>query len=281
MKSQSDGRGFGEDQLRDRGRASAASASTASVTAGRPFFMIVGVSVTSRAPAANRRSTHVVVDLRIEVVDIGGDFDQVVGVEGGALATDHQAQHVGPIGEVLGAGAIADALDFEIRSRRPGRASAFRIAAPVGVTISDAPSPIRSGKPASNSAVAGAGTGMMPCCERAKPLPIGSGETSTSPTSKLVERPRGADDVDDRIDRADLVEVDVVGGGVVDLGFGLGQHLEDRDRATLDAQRTALRAIDHRANLAEVALGLRRRSPRRRTSVAEIPLTTLRARRER
>ena len=96
----------------------------------------------------------------------------------------------------------------------------------MGVTISAGPSPIRTGKPASNSAVAGAGTGMMPCCERAKPLPIGSGETSNSPSSKLLERPGRADDVDDRIDRADLMEMDMLGRRVMDFGFGVGQRLE-------------------------------------------------------
>ena len=44
--------------------------STLIVTAGRPFFMTIGVSHASCAPAANSRSEHVAVELGIEVVDV-------------------------------------------------------------------------------------------------------------------------------------------------------------------------------------------------------------------
>jgi hypothetical protein len=56
-------------------------------------------------------------------------------------------------------------------------ASVATIAAPVGVTSSPAPSPIRTGKPRSSSIVAGPGTGSTPCCDDTVPEPSGSVET--------------------------------------------------------------------------------------------------------
>ena len=47
--------------------------------------------------------------------------------------------------------------------------------------------------------------------------------------------PGGGDDVDNGIDRADLVEVDLFGGRVMDFRFGLGQRRENRHRPILDA----------------------------------------------
>src|SRR5690606_41510651 len=44
----------------------------------------------------------------------------------------------------------------------------------------------------------------------------------------------GATDIHNRVDAADLVKVHGVRFGVVDLGLGLGQALEDRDRHVLD-----------------------------------------------
>ena len=43
---------------------------------------------------------------------------------------------------------------------------------------------------------------------------------------ELAQSRPGADDVDDGIDRPDLVEVDVVEGDVVDGGLGLAQAAE-------------------------------------------------------
>ena len=46
--------------------------------------------------------------------------------------------------------------------------------------------------------------------------------------------PGGGDDIDNGIDRADLVEVDLFGGRAMDFRFGLGQRRENRQRAILD-----------------------------------------------
>ncbi len=45
----------------------------------------------------------------------------------------------------------------------------------------------------------------------------------------------GADDVDDGVDRADLVEMHLLDGRAVHAGFGLGQALEDPQALSPDA----------------------------------------------
>ena len=50
------------------------------------------------------------------------------------------------------------------------------MAAPVGVVNSTAGPAAYTGTPFSNSAVAGAGTGIRPCAQFTKPLPVFTGE---------------------------------------------------------------------------------------------------------
>ena len=59
--------------------------------------------------------------------------------------------------------------------------------------------------------------------------------------AEVVERDRGGRDVDDRVDGPDLVEVDAVERGAVDLGFGAPEALErcERDRASAFRERRA------------------------------------------
>lgn len=49
-----------------------------------------------------------------------------------------------------------------------------------------------------------------------------------------IEGEAGADDIDDGIDGADLMELDVLGGATVDFTFGDGDPLEDGQGAFLD-----------------------------------------------
>jgi len=46
-----------------------------------------------------------------------------------------------------------------------------------------------------------------------------------------LERPRGADDVHDGVQRPDLVEMDLLEGGAVHLGLAAAQELEGGERA--------------------------------------------------
>ena len=146
------------------------------VTAGRLLFMIVGVSVTSRAPAANSRD-HVAVDLRIEVVDVGGDFDHLVAFDSCPFAPDHHSQDVRPI--------------FHLGDRRRSLCVRSRIAALMrGARARESPRPSRRDhlertvakleRKAREQFCGGRRRyRMMPWCERAKPAPIGSAETRT------------------------------------------------------------------------------------------------------
>jgi len=70
--------------------------------------------------------------------------------------------------------------------------------------------------------------------------------------------PGGGDDVDNGIDRADLVEVDLFGGRTMDFRFGLGQRRENRHRAILNAGGKRRGTPDDLANLVEMAFGLPR-----------------------
>ena len=50
-----------------------------------------------------------------------------------------------------------------------------------------------------------------------------------------LERDADTDDVDDRVERTDLVELDVVGGDAMDLAFDLGERAVDGQRPFADA----------------------------------------------
>ena len=89
-----------------------------------------------------------------------------------------------------------------------------------------------------------------------KPRPIGSGETTIS-RAEPVDRRGAADDVDDRVDRADLVEVHVVEVRPVHLRLRLRQAEEGRVRQLLHPRREG-RRVEDRADGRVGALGLRR-----------------------
>src|SRR5262249_53536785 len=76
-----------------------------------------------------------------------------------------------------------------------------------------------------------------------------------------LEAEGGPGDVDDRVDRADLVEVDVVDRGAVDLRLGGGEPLEDGARARAGALREFAPSED-REHRAQAALGPRARLDR-------------------
>ncbi len=73
-----------------------------------------------------------------------------------------------------------------------------------------------------------------------------------------LETPGSGHDVDNRIDGADLVEVNLLGSRAMDFRLGLGQHAENRHRAVLDAGGKRRSARDDLTDVAQVALGLRR-----------------------
>ena len=76
--------------------------------------------------------------------------------------------------------------------------------------------------------------------------------------AELLEAPRGADDIDDRIDRADFMKMHVLGRRVMHLRLGSASTSKIAIARWLHG-RGQRRRLDQRANLAEVTLGLRLR----------------------
>ena len=68
----------------------------------------------------------------------------------------------------------------------------------------------RSARPSAAAAVAGAGTGNVPCAHCTVPLPTFSGEATMSIDAEPLHAEHRADDVDDRVERADFVQVDAL-----------------------------------------------------------------------
>ena len=107
--------------------------------------------------------------------------------------------------------------------------------------------------------MAGAGTGNSPCAQVTVPLPTLSGDETIAVGAEPFHREHGADDVDDRVDGADLVQVDAVERHVVNRGFGFGEPVEQRDGARLPGRRQR-RTTDVALDVGEaVMIGARRR----------------------
>ena len=65
-----------------------------------------------------------------------------------------------------------------------------------------------------------------------------------------------ADDVDDRVERADLVQVHLVDGHLMDRGFRVAEAAEHRFRALLPRRRQA-RVVDEMKNLGQAPVRMR------------------------
>ena len=85
-----------------------------------------------------------------------------------------------------------------------------------------------------------------PCAHCTVPLPTLSGDDDDVVDAEPLHAVHGADDVDDRIERADLVQVDSLDRHVVDRGLGLGEPVEQLHRAILACPRQR-RALDEAA----------------------------------
>ena len=110
-----------------------------------------------------------------------------------------------------------------------------------------------SAAPSSSPSVAGAGSGRTPCAAFTKPRANGSGERDDALDAELVEEHERAADVDERVERAELVEVDVVGRDAVDAALDLGEARERVERARAGALGKVGR-LDELADLAVVAM---------------------------
>ena len=84
--------------------------------------------------------------------------------------------------------------------------------------------------PSSRIAVAGAGTGMMPCAARTQPAPTPTGRLIDPHDAEALEPLDPTDDVHQGVHRAHLVEGDLVRRHAVDPPLGLAQQGEGTHR---------------------------------------------------
>ena len=201
--------------------ARSAATSTLRVCAGRPFFIRIGVSQASDAPAPraaprSRRARPAGRGRRRwSRAAAGGVAGAVAGRARGGLA-DEQPQHVrvrrrgrgrrrrrrSRSTVIGGCGPYAVARRGE--QRGPGRACTAPWRARPGRRT--------TGRRAAARRRPAAGTGSSPCAPRTVPEPTATGETTTSVEPEVHEPGADPDHVGDRVEGADLVEVHVVAG---------------------------------------------------------------------
>ncbi len=87
------------------------------------------------------------------------------------------------------------------------------------------------GAPRSRSTTAGAGLGSTPCAARTIPVPVGHRAGPDLVDPQRLQRRGRADHVDDRVEAADLVEVDLFRRPPVEPALGLGQRPEGGEGA--------------------------------------------------
>ena len=189
-------------------------ASAEIVSAGRPFFIVIGVAHASSAPAARSASIQLAASSPVASSTFASRTAWVARsparVRAVAGRAEHGAEEVRPIR------AGRPCRRPSRRARAPSTATAASraacaptMAAPVGVTNSKSIPASYVASPARHSTVAGAGSGSDAVRAFTKPRPIGSGDTHHL-GPELLERRGAPDDVGDGVDRADLVEVHVV-----------------------------------------------------------------------
>ena len=94
------------------------------------------------------------------------------------------------------------------------------------------------GRPASSATVAGAGTGMRPCALWMNPRPNGMGEQTDSVDAEQVDSADCTHDIDQRVQSAQLVQVDVLRVRCgVNACLDLADAPKDRNRLLDDLPR--------------------------------------------
>ena len=95
------------------------------------------------------------------------------------------------------------------------------------------------------------------------PPPTFSGELMMRSASNHSSREHRADDVDDRVERANFVQVNLLDRNLMDGGFGLAETMEQRLGARLRGRRQR-RPLDQSVDLREAAMGVVMRDGGRR-----------------
>ena len=164
---------------------------------------------------------------------------------------DQEPQDVGLLGQIALAGAVADGLDGHRRQgpkavgqrghdRRAGGRGQFGLH--VGGGQRNAAEQFRRG---------GRGNVALAVGDRDSAAAGGDGRYDQPLRAEQVPADGRADDVGDRVDRADLVEVDLLDRRAMHLGLDLGQPLEDPPRGLFLAGREPA-AVDHGLDVVQV-----------------------------
>jgi hypothetical protein len=203
----------------------AGSHSTVSSTAGRPFFMTIGVANAFARARGKQARDRVRNELRRGVVERGLEHadDPAPGCAGALGLAEQEAQHVRAVLRIAATRPHALREHAKRRRRSHDFTHVVTSAAPVGVARSPMSGVKSTGAPTSRRAVAGAGTGSVPCAVSTTPEPTAIGEAVHGLDAEPLEPQAGACDVDDRVGRADFVEVHLLDRRAVDMRLGLGE----------------------------------------------------------
>ena len=125
----------------------------------------------------------------------------------------------------------------------------------MGVTSSNWGPALYTGTPSSSRTVAGAGTGKRAVRNLDGAAPDVQRRRDDVVDAEPLHREHDADDVDDGVDGADFVQVNLVDRHVVDRGLGLAEALEQRLGAGLPRRRQR-RVTDEVRDLAQRAMAV-------------------------
>ena len=197
------------------------------MTPGRFFFIWIGVTKASSAPGFHEPGHRVADDLAGQVVEVGLEHPDAVAGGGQLDGADEEAEDVGLVGHFAGPGSQADRLDgqggegsepFDDGGEDGGAGGGGHLALDHRLGQRDASEQFgrrRCGQ-------------WHPAVSGLDPAAAGRHRAGLEPVhAQQVEADRGADDVDDRVDRADFVEVDLGEVDAVNVRLGLAELQED------------------------------------------------------
>ena len=135
--------------------------------------------------------------------------------------------------------------------------------APVGVTSSLWTPDEYTGAPASSFTVAGAGTGKVPVRGMHHPAADVQRRADDAIGLEPFDREHRADDVDDRVEGAHFVQMNLLDRNLVDRGFGLAKTMEERFGPRLRVRRQR-RPLDQLVDFRKAAMRMLMRDGRGR-----------------
>ena len=199
-------------------------------------------------------------ELRVHVVDLGLDDHHLVAWLDGLGFADHHPRHVGRIGKVARARTIPDPIDAHRRHRAEGRGVAG------DQERSGRRDQLRALLAAIHRDVAQQAQGRR---RRHRVGPVRGGDRTAADVQRrrhhplrahLFEGVHRAHDVDDRIQRADLVQVHLLHRCAVHGCFGFAEAIKEADRPVL-ARPAQRRPFNQARNLVQRPMGRIGRSP--------------------